>query len=89
MTGFIAALARRGEFLGLSKISVQTGTAHGGFLNFFNSSDAGTANITNQVITPNLGFDMAFPEGVLGLERGDGVDLMRPANGGRRRLGET
>src|SRR5882762_441112 len=34
MDGFIAALKRRGDGLvGLSKISVQTGTAHGGFIN--------------------------------------------------------
>jgi fructose/tagatose bisphosphate aldolase len=34
MTGFNAALKQRGaELVGLSKISVQTGTAHGGFIN--------------------------------------------------------
>ncbi|MCU1381761.1 MAG: aldolase [Acidobacteria bacterium] len=34
MTGFNAALKARGaSFVGLSKISVQTGTAHGGFIN--------------------------------------------------------
>jgi fructose/tagatose bisphosphate aldolase len=34
MDGFIAALHKRGDgFVGLSKISVQTGTAHGGFIN--------------------------------------------------------
>ena len=32
MKGFTAALAKRGTFTGLSKISVQTGTAHGGFV---------------------------------------------------------
>src|SRR6476646_1451974 len=33
MDGFNAALKDRGEMVGLSKISVQTGTAHGGFIN--------------------------------------------------------
>src|SRR5689334_299233 len=34
MDGFNAALKRRGhDYVGLSKISVQTGTAHGGFIN--------------------------------------------------------
>src|SRR5947208_8525737 len=33
MDGFNAALKARGEMVGLSKISVQTGTAHGGFIN--------------------------------------------------------
>src|SRR6476646_11365260 len=33
MNGFNAALKARGEMVGLSKISVQTGTAHGGFIN--------------------------------------------------------
>jgi fructose/tagatose bisphosphate aldolase len=33
MDGFNAALRARGEMVGLSKISVQTGTAHGGFIN--------------------------------------------------------
>src|SRR4249920_847632 len=33
MDGFNAALKGRGEMVGLSKISVQTGTAHGGFIN--------------------------------------------------------
>src|SRR5205814_9923336 len=34
MTGFNAALKKRsGSMVGLSKISVQTGTAHGGFIN--------------------------------------------------------
>jgi fructose/tagatose bisphosphate aldolase len=32
MAGYNAALARRGDFVGISKISVQTGTAHGGFV---------------------------------------------------------
>ena len=32
MRGYRAALARRGPFVGISKISVQTGTAHGGFI---------------------------------------------------------
>lgn len=32
MRGYIAALARRGSHVGISKISVQTGTAHGGFI---------------------------------------------------------
>jgi fructose/tagatose bisphosphate aldolase len=32
MRGFKAALARKGDYLGISKISVQTGTAHGGFI---------------------------------------------------------
>lgn len=33
MDGFNAELQRRGHLVGLSKISVQTGTAHGGFIN--------------------------------------------------------
>jgi fructose/tagatose bisphosphate aldolase len=33
MDGFDAELKRRGGLVGLSKISVQTGTAHGGFIN--------------------------------------------------------
>ncbi len=33
MDGFNAELKRRGSLIGLSKISVQTGTAHGGFIN--------------------------------------------------------
>jgi fructose/tagatose bisphosphate aldolase len=33
MDGFNAELKRRGSLTGLSKISVQTGTAHGGFIN--------------------------------------------------------
>jgi fructose/tagatose bisphosphate aldolase len=33
MDGFNAELKRRGSLVGLSKISVQTGTAHGGFIN--------------------------------------------------------
>jgi fructose/tagatose bisphosphate aldolase len=33
MSGFNAALKARGGLVGLSKISVQTGTAHGGFIN--------------------------------------------------------
>ena len=33
MKGFNAALKTRGDYVGLSKISVQTGTAHGGFIN--------------------------------------------------------
>jgi fructose/tagatose bisphosphate aldolase len=33
MDGFNAELKRRGNLVGLSKISVQTGTAHGGFIN--------------------------------------------------------
>jgi fructose/tagatose bisphosphate aldolase len=33
MEGYIAALKKRGPYVGLSKISVQTGTAHGGFVN--------------------------------------------------------
>jgi fructose/tagatose bisphosphate aldolase len=33
MTGFNARLKERGALVGLSKISVQTGTAHGGFIN--------------------------------------------------------
>src|SRR4051812_7848651 len=33
MDGFNAERARRGGFVGISKISVQTGTAHGGFIN--------------------------------------------------------
>jgi fructose-bisphosphate aldolase, class II len=33
MDGFNAALKARGSFGGLSKVSVQTGTAHGGFIN--------------------------------------------------------
>src|SRR5690349_18862052 len=33
MDGFNAELKRRGPLVGLSKISVQTGTAHGGFIN--------------------------------------------------------
>jgi fructose/tagatose bisphosphate aldolase len=33
MDGFNAELQRRGRLTGLSKISVQTGTAHGGFIN--------------------------------------------------------
>jgi fructose/tagatose bisphosphate aldolase len=33
MDGFNAALKARGPLVGLSKISVQTGTAHGGFIN--------------------------------------------------------
>jgi fructose/tagatose bisphosphate aldolase len=33
MGGYNAALKKRGAYLGLSKISVQTGTAHGGFVN--------------------------------------------------------
>src|SRR5581483_1782775 len=33
MDGFNAALRQRGPLTGLSKISVQTGTAHGGFVN--------------------------------------------------------
>ncbi|HTK29172.1 MAG TPA: class II fructose-bisphosphate aldolase [Vicinamibacterales bacterium] len=33
MDGFNAALRQRGSLTGLSKISVQTGTAHGGFVN--------------------------------------------------------
>ena len=34
MQGFNAALAKKGaDFVGISKISVQTGTAHGGFIN--------------------------------------------------------
>jgi len=33
MDGFRAALQARGPLVGLSKISVQTGTAHGGFIN--------------------------------------------------------
>ena len=33
MDGFNAALRQRGNLTGLSKISVQTGTAHGGFVN--------------------------------------------------------
>jgi len=33
MEGFNAKLKERGNLLGLSKISVQTGTAHGGFIN--------------------------------------------------------
>ena len=33
MKGLNAALAKRGTYVGLSKISVQTGTAHGGFIN--------------------------------------------------------
>src|SRR3954453_13849612 len=32
MRGYLAALARKGDFVGISKISVQTGTAHGGFI---------------------------------------------------------
>ena len=32
MRGYSAALARRGSHVGISKISVQTGTAHGGFI---------------------------------------------------------
>jgi fructose/tagatose bisphosphate aldolase len=32
MRGYKAALARRGSYAGISKISVQTGTAHGGFV---------------------------------------------------------
>ena len=32
MRGYEAALARRGDHVGISKISVQTGTAHGGFI---------------------------------------------------------
>ena len=32
MGGYQAALARKGSFVGISKISVQTGTAHGGFI---------------------------------------------------------
>jgi fructose/tagatose bisphosphate aldolase len=32
MRGYQAALARRGSGIGISKISVQTGTAHGGFI---------------------------------------------------------
>ena len=32
MRGYTAALARRGPSVGISKISVQTGTAHGGFI---------------------------------------------------------
>ena len=33
MDGFNAKLNERGDYVGLSKISVQTGTAHGGFIN--------------------------------------------------------
>src|SRR5690348_3780625 len=33
MAGYKAALAKRGPLVGISKISVQTGTAHGGFVN--------------------------------------------------------
>ena len=33
MDGFNAKLKERGDYVGLSKISVQTGTAHGGFIN--------------------------------------------------------
>ena len=33
MDGFNAKLKQRGDYVGLSKISVQTGTAHGGFIN--------------------------------------------------------
>jgi len=33
MRGFLASLKRRGEYAWISKISVQTGTAHGGFIN--------------------------------------------------------
>src|SRR4051812_1679310 len=33
MKGYNAELKRRGSFTGISKISVQTGTAHGGFIN--------------------------------------------------------
>jgi len=32
MRGYKAALARKGDYIGISKISVQTGTAHGGFI---------------------------------------------------------
>jgi len=32
MRGYKAALARKGDYEGISKISVQTGTAHGGFI---------------------------------------------------------
>jgi fructose/tagatose bisphosphate aldolase len=33
MDGYNVALKKRGQYVGLSKISVQTGTAHGGFVN--------------------------------------------------------
>jgi fructose/tagatose bisphosphate aldolase len=33
MDGYNAALKKRGNYVGISKISVQTGTAHGGFIN--------------------------------------------------------